>query len=655
MGEGCLVIAHTEITDKKRIETALKRNEAYLRLIFDTTPDCVFVKDDGGRYVMANRAMAELYSCTVADMLGRTDTELLSHMQQVDAARKFMEDDSLVLSEGNTRKVEEPFVRKDGEKRWFRTVKTPIIFPDLPRYILGIASDISREREDQKKLRDSEILLRTILDAMHYNIVLLDKKLRVIWYNRAASDGMEGNKTIIGEQCANLKMSRNSCKMCSAKQALETGNKVTETYRLENDESWRVSGCPIFNENGDITSVLCISENISKWLSLEQQLRQAQKMEALGTLAGGIAHDFNNILTAILGFTELSIEKTRLGSAVEELQADLGEVHKASLRAKDLVHQILTFSRKVDAEVEPLDIALIIKEALKLLRSTLPSSIRLRTNVPVNLGKILADPIHIHQIIMNLCTNASHAIGEESGELEVTLAKKQLQDADLSKFSQLESGTFLLLQVRDTGGGIPEQNLHSIFEPYFTTKEQGEGTGLGLAVVHGIVKDIGGEILVSSIVGEGTTFSIYFPVSTNDDTVIEIDEHDDEILKGSGEKILVVDDEAMIIKLCSFILRSAGYEVDPFTDARVALERIQKHADDYSLVVSDITMPYLTGDKLLLEIRAVRPDLPVVLISGQAKEPVSPVVDLSREHRLKKPFTKKQLLETVWNALQGRR
>lgn len=653
MGEECLVIAHNEITEKKRIEIALKRSEAFLRLIFDTTPNCVFVKDDTGRYIMANRAIARLYGLELADMIGKTDDELWGG----DPSRRELghlfsfEDEGVVLQGDNRHIVEESFVDNNGKKHWFRIVKTPINFPDQPGYQLAIASEITSERADKEKIKDSELLLRTILDAMHYNLMLLDTDLNVVWSNKAAADCMKEENSVIGNRCLNLRLVKESCNSCNAKLALESGEKVTGTYRMADKRNWRITGCPIVNERGEIHNVLCIAEDISKWTSLEQQLRQAQKMEALGTLAGGIAHDFNNILTAILGFTELSIQQINERSSMDELSYDLNEVHRASIRAKDLVNQILTFSRKIDVEIQPLDMALIIKEALKLLRSTLPSSIQLTTNIPVNLGKIMADPIQIHQIVMNLSTNASHAIGENSGELSVFLRRKRLEPGDVANFTHLDPGDYLLLEVTDTGCGISESNLHTIFEPYFTTKQQGEGTGLGLSVVHGIVNDMGGEIQVRSRLGEGTSFFIYFPVNEEDDGKDEKDEPDSVMLKGNGERILLVDDEPMILNVCTSMLSKAGYQVESEHDPRDALERFQHDDAGFSLVISDITMPYMTGDKLVSEMGKIYPGLPVILMSGQPKEREGLPRELMGENMLKKPFTKKHLLKTVWRAL----
>ncbi len=344
---------------------------------------------------------------------------------------------------------------------------------------------------------------------------------------------------------------------------------------------------------------------------LANQLLHAQKMEAVGTLAGGIAHDFNNILSAIIGFTELAQINIK---NPEQAVTDLQEVAKAGHRAKELVKQILTFSRKEDHDVEPLSPHLIIKESLKLLRASIPTSIEIQEDIDPASGTILADPTKIHQIILNLCTNALHAMENEQGTLKVMLRRKVLSAKDLENEHNVSPGPFVELTVSDTGCGIAPGTLGRIFEPFFTTKEVGKGTGMGLAVVHGIVKDYHGLINIDSEQGKGTAFRIYFPAIS-----IQVEETRNERLdslpKGS-EHILLVDDESTIVRMLKAALEQQGYQVTGTTSSVEALEKFREHPDSFDLMISDQTMPQMSGSELVKEILAIKPSFPIILCTG---------------------------------------
>jgi len=344
---------------------------------------------------------------------------------------------------------------------------------------------------------------------------------------------------------------------------------------------------------------------------LASQLLQAQKMEAVGTLAGGIAHDFNNILSAIIGFTELAQLNIK---DPEQAIADLAEVTKAGHRAKELVRQILTFSRKEDHDVEPLSPHLIIKESLKLLRASIPVSIEIQEDIDPASGTILADPTKIQQIIMNLCTNAVHAMENERGFLKVTLLRKDLKAEDLENEQNVAPGPFVELTVSDTGCGMGRKTMERIFEPYFTTKGVGKGTGMGLAVVHGIVKDYHGLIKIDSELGKGTAFRIYFPA-----IALKVEENKKEqldLLPRGSEHILLVDDESAIVRMQKTALERQGYQVTCTTSSVEALEMFRSKPEIFDLMITDQTMPQMSGSELVKEILAIRPDFPIILCTG---------------------------------------
>jgi len=346
-------------------------------------------------------------------------------------------------------------------------------------------------------------------------------------------------------------------------------------------------------------------------VELEQRYQQAQKMEAIGTLAGGVAHDFNNILSAVLGYTELA----RIAVPEESLVAShLQEVTRAGLRAKDLVRQILTFSHRNQTALVVLKLQSIIREAMKLLRASIPTTIEIETRIDETCGPVLADPTQMHQVVMNLCTNGYYAMREKGGKLTVTLESirfvKEGGDGDVHR---LLEGKYLRLTVADTGIGMSPAIREKIFEPYFTTKLHGEGTGMGLSVVHGIVSGMGGAIDVHSVEGEGTTFAIYLPENeTQPEEEVQEETHE---TKGTGT-ILLVDDEQILAELCKQLLEMSGYSVVAETDSRRALELFQQDPDRFDLIITDMSMPHLDGLSLLKKCHGIASHTPIVLYTG---------------------------------------
>jgi PAS domain S-box-containing protein len=357
------------------------------------------------------------------------------------------------------------------------------------------------------------------------------------------------------------------------------------------------------------TARMSAIRDITEKKKLEGQLHHVLKMESIGTLAGGIAHDFNNIIGIILGNTELAMDDVPEWNPA---RLNLEEILTACLRAKDVVRQLLSFARKTKLEKKPTNILPIVKDSLKLLRSSIPTSIELRQNIAKNVDTILADPTQINQVLINLCTNADHAM-PDGGVIVVTLKNVELDEDTAAQYTDLNPGRYVNLAVSDTGHGISLEEFDRIFDPYFTTKELGKGTGMGLAVVHGIVKGHNGLITVESELGKGTTFSIFFP-AVKKEAIVET--KTGEKLPTGGERILFVDDEVSLVKMGQQRLERLGYKVEATTSPIEALELFRSKPAQFDLVITDLTMPKMTGDKLVKEILNIRPDIPIILCTG---------------------------------------
>jgi PAS domain S-box-containing protein len=382
-------------------------------------------------------------------------------------------------------------------------------------------------------------------------------------------------------------------------------------------ESARVArgrrGQPIYYE-GTIRDITRRKEAEAEAARLGAQLLQAQKMEAIGTLAGGVAHDFNNILGAIIGYTELAQEDVPAGSAAA---TNLAEVLKAAFRAREHVRQILTFARQTGPERRPVRVAPIVREALSLLRATLPSTIRIERELTAKEDHAIADAAQLHQVLVNLCANAGHAMRAHGGTLHVRLANETLAPGARPAGRSLPPGLYLRLTVSDTGHGIPAEVLPRVFEPFFTTKPVGEGTGLGLSVVHGIVQGHGGAINVESTPGAGTTFTVWLPAAGPAE---KRESAHPWKLNGSGQRVLLVDDEEMLAALFKEWLRRLGYQASVHTSSLAALAEFQAAPGNFDLVLTDYTMPGLTGLEFARAVRLARPDIPVLLCTGYSED-----------------------------------
>ena len=546
--------------------------------------------------------------------------------------------------------------------------KRPFTQSDMS-LLMGVASQTATSivnARSYEKLQESEKKYRDLVENANSIIMRVNTDGLITFFNEYAQKFFEyEEKEIVGRSATAIILPANN-QQNSMTDVLESlrynaANKIVQETQLTLREgrkvtvAWTYKG--IFGEKDQLVGILCIGNDITELREaaetnqvLERQLQQAQKMEAIGTLAGGIAHDFNNILSAILGYTELALFNVENGSA---LRKKLEAVLTAGHRAKELVQQILAFSRQTDDERKPVQLHLIVNEALKLLRASLPSTIEIRQEISKNGDTILGNATQIHQIVMNLCTNAHHAMAEKGGILDVSLSSVAVHGDNHNAYGELNPGNYVRLSISDTGHGMSPSTLERIFEPYYTTKEKGVGTGLGLSVVHGIVKRNGGAIVVESLLGKGSTFHVLLPEL---EKFAKLTKHGSKVSIRGSERILLVDDEATLVDLGKEMLSNLGYTVECRTSSVEALEAFRSNPAGFDLVLTDLTMPNMTGDKLASALLDIRPDVPILICTGfndQLKD--SQIHRLGIREVLFKPLVLEELGSAIRRTLDQQR
>ena len=505
-------------------------------------------------------------------------------------------------------------VPEGGEKKYIQLQAQTHQEQDGTIYLDGSAQDITAGKKAEEQIRKAKEEWERTFAAIGDIATIQDADHRILRANRRACQVLGvPPEELVGKFCYEVfHGGTQPCDGCPAVlTALDATIHSAEIVHERLGRTFSVSAAPVCGPNDELVSIIYISKDITEMKALEAQLRQAQKMEAIGTLAGGIAHDFNNILTPVLGYAEIIVDSLPVDSPLAE---PAHQVYTAGMRARDLVKQILTFSRQTEQERSPLQIHLVVKEALKLLRSSIPTTIEIKQDIGTT-AMVLADPTRINQVVMNLCTNAYHAMRESGGILAVSLQEVTIGSEDYITELHLRPGPYLRLEVSDTGCGMPHHLLERIFEPYFTTKAKGEGTGLGLSVVHGIIASLGGHITVYSEPGKGTTFHVYLPKHLEEKGVAATVVTADPLPRGH-EHILVVDDEKVITEMIRLTLQSLGYQVTACIDSRQALELFEAEPTTFDLVISDVTMPHLTGAELAQRLLTRRPELPIILCTG---------------------------------------
>lgn len=605
-----------EVTEHVKTIGILVESEARFRDIVENSQEWIWEFDKDLSMTYSNTYVTKLLGYQQEELIGKPVSDLMSP----DGQKKFQTVVSDHAASGTGWKGEIfEWRHRDGSARWLES--NSILLKDDQGHwsgFRGLDRDITAQIQAQQDLFQSKQMLEYVLNHIPERVFWKDRNCRFLGCNQVLANdaGLSGPEDIIGLSDNDLPWHADASRLQKDDiEVMETGiaklnfeEPLTKAYGTK--RLLKSSKVPLFNEKRQIIGVLGTFEDITSTKELEKQLQQAQKMEAVGVLAGGIAHDFNNILTAILGYADMASE-----TLPEESQArqDLVEVLTAAGRAKDLVKQILAFSRQEDQDLKPIYIQTLVKEVIKLIRATLPSTIEIRPEIEESDEKISGNATQIHSILMNICTNAYHAMRENGGVLGIAV-KPVTIDAEAAESNlDLKQGRYLKLSISDTGHGMDEETLKYIFDPFFTTKGVDEGTGMGLSVVHGIVKSLSGAISVISEPGKGTTFVLYFPCLASENRSSRLTESTEVM---GRERILLVDDEEPIARIGKRGLERFGYNVTMKTSSYQALEAFREQPDEFDLVITDYTMPGMTGLDLASELLNIRPSVPIVLISG---------------------------------------
>lgn len=611
-GKAVKAIGFTQdISDLKQSENALRESEAQFRSVFDNTSDSIIITDATGKIAYWNQGSQNIFGYTGDEIIGASIDRLLP--EDV----KSLKNAGVITHDNHRDSIEFGNLQKSYAKR-----KDGSVFPvevtlsswerDGKYNFCSIIRDITEREKAEKNLALERNQLLSIFDGMDEVIYIADPETYELLYMNGPCMKQWGNG--IGKKCHKVLQNLDSpCPFCSNHIIFKENfgsSYVWEWQNKANNRWYRCVDKAIQWPTGKLVRFE-MAIDITDLKNAEEQLRQSHKMESVGTLAGGIAHEFNNILGGVFGYLELAREEASGNGPIQE---SLEEIHRLGMRAKDIVSQILIFSRKDHHKRIAIRLSTVIKEELKMLRATIPATIEIRHSLDDTRDTILADPTQIQQVIINLCVNARDAMQVKGGLLEISLSPVVLDVENIKQYPDLSSGEYVKLLVSDTGSGIAPENIKKIFDPFFTTKAVGEGTGIGLSVVHSIIKDHGGAVTVSSDPGQGTLFTVLLPVT---DTAASA-KAEEETLPVGTENVLIVDDEDFLVIPQKKILERLGYKVTARTDSLDALELFTKDPHHFDLIITDLTMPKLTGDRLAAAVIAIRPDIPIILSTGYA-------------------------------------
>jgi PAS domain S-box-containing protein len=627
----------------KRTTDALQESIERYRALADATFEAIFISDEG-ICLDTNPTATRMFGYRYEELIGIFGTDVIAPESKA------------LVKQNMLSGYEEPYEvvaqRKDGSRFHAEICGRMSRYRDK-KVCVTVVRDIDARKSAEEALRESEMRFRELAEMLPQTIFEVDMEGRLLFVNK---NGLEQ----FGYCAEDLVKGLNAFDMLAREDRQQAGANFArvlagESIGLSEYTGRRKDGISfpimlrssVILRDGTPIGLRGFIIDLTEKKNLERQLLHAQKMEAIGTLAGGIAHDFNNILAAILGFSEMARMDAPQDSPVSH---NLDQVIKASYRAKDLVEQILSFSRQKDLKKRAIRISPLVREAVQLLRAALPSTIAIDTDIAEDVGVVDADPTQIHQIVMNLGANAGQAMAAQGGTLRVRLEDLRIGSDEKHDVPDLNPGPYQVLTVSDTGTGVPRRIRQRIFEPYFSTKNEGIGTGMGLAVVHGIVKGHGGVITLQSDGVSGSTFRVYLPVIRGTSPV-----HDQgaAVMPAGTESILLVDDEKLLTDMGTQMLARLGYRITATNSSLEALELFREQPGAYDLVITDMTMPHLTGDDLARELIAVRPDIPIILCTG-FNERISPAKSESIGIRafLMKPLNLHELAATIRQTLE---
>jgi len=630
-----------DISKRKHAENLLVESEKRFRGIISNAEAGYFFIDTDGLFKEVNQAWLKMHKYASPEQIVGQHFSLTQIEMDIEAAdenvNRIMEGEKIPSGEFSRR-------CKDGSIGYHNFTIAPVIHNDEVIGLEGFLIDTTKQKQAEKALVASEEKYRSILKSMKDPVYICSPDYHIEYMNPRMISRLGHNA--VGEYC--FKALYNRHKQCSwcVFEKIKQGEHIE--YELEDPgdhRSYLISNSPVYRSEKNIGK-LSIFRDITEAKQTEAQLRQARKMESIGTLAGGIAHDFNNLLYLIVGNTDLVLEDIPKWNPV---YTNLEEIRSAGLRATGIVKQLLNFSHQNDPELKPIGAVSVINDELTFLRSMIPTTIEIRKMLPETEVTILADPVQINQVLMNICTNASQVMEKTGGILEIIVENITMDEDFDHGYKEMFRGNFLKVAVCDSGPGIDPEIIHRIFDPYFTTREFGKGTGMGLAVVHGIVKSLGGAISVECEPDKGTTFTVLLPV---------IDEKPEIETKRTGklplgtETILFVDDEKPIADMTGQILKRLGYKVETRLNPVEAMELFQSNPHQFDLVITDMTMPQMTGVQLSEKLKEIRPDIPVIINTGHSS--------LINEEKAKKmgiaafamkPIVKTDIAQTIRKVL----
>ncbi|MFH1155023.1 MAG: PAS domain S-box protein [Pseudomonadota bacterium] len=633
----------TDITERKQMEQTLSIRELEYRILVENIPDLIVRYDRNLRLIYVNPAWEKLSGLSAAEVIGVAQADIPRVPTPVvdDYARKLRQ----VMETGKSQATEFTWVNAHGVNLFLEYV----MVPECDQHgevasILAVGHDITEHKRAEEKLQESEEKYRSMMESMDDATYICSPDFRIEYMNPAMIQRTAGDSS--NPFCHKVIHGLDGkCSWCVHKKVMKGESIKYEVVSPLDDKTYHISNVPIFHTDGSV-SKLTVFRDVTEIKKLESLLRQAQKMEAIGNLAGGIAHDFNNILFPITGMSELLLEDLSPGSPEHD---NVQMILQAGKRGSDLVKQILSFSRQAEYKIIPVQVQKVLNEVLKLSRSTIPANIEITQDISSDCGFVMADPTQIHQIALNLITNAFQAVENTDGKIDVRVQKVTLK-GDEWKDDPVQPGHYALLSVSDNGCGIPPSIIDKIFDPYFTTKEKGKGTGLGLAVVYGIVREHEGHIKVYSEIGKGTTFNVYLPLMIKTPQTGSAETM--KITETGTERVLLVDDELPVARLERLMLERLGYEVTERSNSTGALREFKENPGAFDIVITDMNMPGIPGEQLARELIAIRPDIPVVLCTGfSEKINKDSALAIGIKGFLMKPVSKADMAQMVRKVL----